>query len=137
MWKVGAPLRRSHFMGLGKTFCPANAKSAWPSGLKNSSAPTDPSVFPKSLAPPLTNSNPNGNPPGSWAITGKIYKAELDGTVIGKFGKAGKLEPNFQVVHMMDCRNPNVIFVGEIESWRAQKFVLQSTTAAAPAAGAR
>ncbi len=85
----------------------------------------------------MTNSNPNGNPPGSWAITGQIYKAELDGTVIGKFGKAGKLEPNFQVVHMMDCRNPNVIFVGEIESWRAQKFVLQSTTAAAPAAGAR
>ncbi len=63
----------------------------------------------------MTNSNPNGNPPGSWAQTGQIYKAELDGTVIGKFGKAGKLEPNFQVVHMMDCRNPDVIYVGEIE----------------------
>jgi hypothetical protein len=25
---------------------------------------------------------------------------------------------------MMDCRDPNTIFVGEIESWRSQKFVL-------------
>jgi sugar lactone lactonase YvrE len=74
----------------------------------------------------VSNSNPNGNPPGSWAQTGQIYKAELDGTVIGKFGHAGKVAPGFQVVHMMDCRNPNTIFVGEIESWRSQKFVLDA-----------
>ena len=85
----------------------------------------------------MTNSNPNGNPPGSWAQTGQIYKAELDGTVIGKFGKAGKLEPNFQVVHMMDCRNPDVIYVGEIESWRAQKFVLRPAAGQQAAAGNR
>ncbi len=74
----------------------------------------------------VSNSNPNGNTPGSWAQTGQVYKAELDGTVIGKFGHAGKLPPGFQVVHMMDCRNPNTIFVGEIESWRSQKFVLDA-----------
>ena len=28
----------------------------------------------------MSNSNPNGNSPGSWAKTGQIYKAELDGT---------------------------------------------------------
>ncbi len=39
----------------------------------------------------LSNSNPNGNLPGSWDITGEIYKAELDGTVLGKFGHPGKL----------------------------------------------
>ena len=72
----------------------------------------------------LSNSNPNGNVPGSWAITGEIYKMELDGTVIGKFGHAGKLPPNFQVVHMMDCRDPNNLIVGEIESWRVQKLKL-------------
>src|SRR4051812_45137414 len=76
----------------------------------------------------LSNSNPNGNMPGSWDITGEIYKTELDGTVIGKFGKPGKVVPGVQVVHMMDCRNPNEIVVGEIESWRVQKFVLQQTT---------
>ena len=73
----------------------------------------------------LSNSNPNGNMPGTWDATGEIYKAELDGTVLGKFGKPGKLAPGFQVVHMMDCRNPNQIIVGEIESWRIQKLILQ------------
>ena len=33
---------------------------------------------------------PNGNAPGSWDITGEIYKMELDGTILGKFGHAGK-----------------------------------------------
>jgi len=73
----------------------------------------------------MSNSNPNGNTPGSWDITGEIYKAELDGTVLGRFGHPGKLAPGFQVVHMMDCRNPNEVITGEIESWRVQKLVLQ------------
>ena len=79
----------------------------------------------------LSNSNPNGNVPGSWAITGEIYKTELDGTVLGKFGHPGKLAPGFQVVHMMDCRNPNQIITGEIESWRVQKLMLQPMAAKA------
>ena len=74
-----------------------------------------------------SNSNPNGNGPGTWQRTGQIYKMELDGTVLGKFGHAGKLAPGFQVVHMIDCRNPDQLIVGEIESWRVQKFVLQSS----------
>jgi hypothetical protein len=80
-----------------------------------------------------SNSNPNGNAPGSWDITGEIYKTELDGTVLGKFGRPGKTPPGFQVVHMMDCRNPNELVLGEIESWRVQKFVLQPSGAARPA----
>ena len=71
-----------------------------------------------------SNSNPNGNPPGSWENTGEIYKMELDGTIIGRFGHASKEFGGFQVVHMMDCRNPNEILVGEIESWRVQKLIL-------------
>jgi sugar lactone lactonase YvrE len=72
-----------------------------------------------------SNSNPNGNGPGTWANTGEIYKMELDGTVLGKFGHPSKEFGGFQVVHMMDCRNPNEIIVGEIESWRVQKLLLQ------------
>jgi sugar lactone lactonase YvrE len=79
----------------------------------------------------LSNSNPNGNMPGTWDITGEIYKTELDGTMIGKFGHPGKLVPGFQVVHMLDCRIPNEIITGEIESWRVQKLVLQPITATA------
>ncbi len=75
----------------------------------------------------FSNSNPNGNPPGSWQNTGEIYKAELDGTILGKFGKPGKIVPGFQVVHKIDCRNPNELILGEIESWRVQKYILQPT----------
>jgi hypothetical protein len=78
-----------------------------------------------------SNSNPNGNPAGSWDITGEIYKMELDGTILGKFGHASKQLGGFQVVHMMDCRNPDQIIVAEIESWRVQKLMLKPTTAPA------
>jgi sugar lactone lactonase YvrE len=71
-----------------------------------------------------SNSNPNGNTPGSWDITGEIYKMELDGTIVGKFGHAGKRLGGFQVVHMFDCRNPDSIIVAEIESWRVQRLNL-------------
>ena len=81
-----------------------------------------------------SNSNPNGNPPGSWDITGEIYKMELDGTILGKFGHAGKEFGGFQVVHMMDCRNPNEIIVAEIESWRVQKLILKPQAAKISAA---
>jgi len=78
-----------------------------------------------------SNSNPNGNRPGSWAITGEIYKMELDGTILGRFGHASKEFGGFQVVHMVDCRNPNEIVVGEIESWRVQKLILKPQAAKA------
>jgi hypothetical protein len=32
---------------------------------------------------------------------------------------------------MMDCRNPNEIVLGEIESWRVQKYILQPSSAKA------
>jgi len=51
---------------------------------------------------------------------------ELDGKILGKFGHASKQVGGFQVVHQMDCRNPNEILVAEIEGWRAQKITLKS-----------
>src|ERR1043166_3990056 len=82
----------------------------------------------------LSNSNPNGNGPGTWETTGEIYKVELDGTVVGRFGKPGKVAPGFQVVHMIDCRNPDRPVLGEIESWRVQRFILQAGTQKAASA---
>src|SRR5260370_32944029 len=63
-----------------------------------------------------SNSNPNGNLPGSWAITGEIYKMELDGTILGRFGHASKEFGGFPVGPLMDCRNPDGILGGEDES---------------------
>jgi hypothetical protein len=83
-----------------------------------------------------SNSNPNGNTPGSWDITGEIYKMELDGTILGRFGHASKQAGGFQVVHMFDCRNPNEIIVAEIESWRVQKLLLKPLLAK-PSGGAQ
>jgi hypothetical protein len=83
----------------------------------------------------VSNSNPDSNPAASWAITGEIYKMELNGKIIGKFGKAGKGLGEFSTVHEIDCRNPNELFVAEISAWRAQKILLtpkQTTTAAGP-----
>jgi len=76
-----------------------------------------------------SNSNPNGNGPGTWENTGEIYKMELDGTIVGRFGHASKEFGGFQVVHMMDCRNPDQILVAEIESWRVQKLMLKPQAA--------
>ena len=60
------------------------------------------------------------------AQTGEIYKMELDGTIIGKFGKAGKALKEFSTVHEIDCRNPNELFVSEITDWRVQKILLKA-----------
>ncbi len=71
-----------------------------------------------------SNSNPDNNNSNVAAVTGEIYKMELDGTVLGKFGKAGKLAKEFTTVHAMDCRNPNEIMTAEITGWRVQKLAL-------------
>jgi DNA-binding beta-propeller fold protein YncE len=74
-----------------------------------------------------SNSNPDQNLSDVNAVTGQIFKMELDGTVVGKFGKSGKRLGELSTVHDMDCRNENEILVSEIVSWRAQKFILGAT----------
>jgi hypothetical protein len=55
---------------------------------------------------------------------GEIYKMELDGRIVGKFGHGGKQLKEFMAVHEIDCRNENEIYVGEISNWRVQKLIL-------------
>lgn len=59
------------------------------------------------------------------AVTGEIYKMKLDGTVLGRFGKAGKALKEFASTHTLDCRNPDEVFVAEINAWRVQKATLR------------
>ena len=72
-----------------------------------------------------SNSFPTGNNFDQASMTGEVYKMELDGTVLGRFGKAGHAFKEFSSVHQMDCRNPNEIYVAEITQWRATKVVLR------------
>ena len=68
----------------------------------------------------------NSNPPNDIDTGGEIYKVELDGRVVGKFGKAGKLSKEFGTVNELDCRSENDLYVGEIGNWRVQKLTLHA-----------
>ena len=72
-----------------------------------------------------SNSFPTGNNFDQAPITGEVYKMELDGTVLGRFGKAGHGPKEFSSIHQMDCRNPNELYVAEITAWRVQKIQLR------------
>src|SRR5213083_1240591 len=74
----------------------------------------------------VSNSVPDNGDSRAAAQTGEIYKMELDGTIIGRFGRAGKALKEFSTVHEIDCRNPNELFVAEITAWRVQKILLKS-----------
>ena len=71
-----------------------------------------------------SNSWPDNNDSTLSTVTGEIYKMELDGTIVGKFGKSGKQLGEFSGVHELDCRNPNEIYTAEIQLWRVQKLLL-------------
>ena len=81
-----------------------------------------------------SNSYPDSNPAAARDITGEVYKMELDGTVIGKFGKAGKQLKEFSTIHGIDCRNENELYVSEITAWRVQKIILHPQQATRPTA---
>jgi len=76
-----------------------------------------------------TGANPvlyvsNSNPPNNIDTAGEIYKMDLTGKVLGKFGRAGKMLKEFGTVNAIDCRNPNQLYVGEIGNLRVQKLTL-------------
>src|SRR5262245_29916818 len=54
-----------------------------------------------------------------------IYKVQLDGKVVGKFGAAGKLPKQFGLANSIDCRNENELLIGEMTNWRVQKVTLK------------
>ena len=66
----------------------------------------------------------NSNPPDDIDRDGEIFKLRLNGTMIGKFGRAGKLPKEFGTVNAIDCGSENTLWVGEIGNYRVQKLVL-------------
>ena len=75
----------------------------------------------------VSNSNADSNGAELAAVTGDIYKMELDGTILGKFGKAGKGVGDFSTIHELDCHSENELYSAEITAWRVQKLVLHPT----------
>ena len=68
----------------------------------------------------------DSNPVDNLDKGGTIYKLELNGTVVGKFGHAGKKSGEFGTVNEIDCRNPNQLYVGEVGNYRVQKINLRT-----------
>lgn len=66
----------------------------------------------------------NSNPWNDIDIAGEIYRMRLDGTVLGKFGRAGRLLREFGAVNSIDCRSEDTLFVGELANLRVQKLIL-------------
>jgi hypothetical protein len=55
-----------------------------------------------------------------------IYKVRLDGTVVGRFGSAGKQVKQFGLANSLDCRSDNELLVGEMTNWRVQRITLKT-----------
>src|SRR5262245_32173694 len=55
-----------------------------------------------------------------------IYKVQLNGTVVGKFGAAGRQPKQFGLVNSIDCRTENELLIGEMANWRVQKVTLRA-----------
>jgi len=75
------------------------------------------------------NSNPDNQIVANHEVTGQVFKMELDGKVLGKFGVPGKQQGQFATVHGLDCSVPDEILTSELTMWRMQKFILKPTAA--------
>jgi hypothetical protein len=67
----------------------------------------------------------NSNPPTDLDRAGEIYKMRLDGTMVGKFGRAGKLLKEFGSVSAIDCRSETTLYVAEVGNFRVQKLTIR------------
>jgi len=66
----------------------------------------------------------NTNPTNDIDRDGEIYKIKLDGTALGKFGKAGKMLKEFGTVNAIACPSETSLYVGEVGNLRVQKLTL-------------
>ena len=68
----------------------------------------------------------NSNPPEDIDAEGEIYKVDLTGKLLGKFGRAGRLAKEFNAVNQLECRSENELWAAEIGNWRVSKITLRA-----------
>ena len=59
----------------------------------------------------------------------------LDGTMVGKFGRAGKLLKEFGTVNAIDCRTENTLYVGEVGNFPGAEADVAMTARVSPDPG--
>jgi hypothetical protein len=67
----------------------------------------------------------NSNPENDIDFGGEIYKLELNGSMVGHFGRAGRLPNEFNAVNAIDCRSANQLYLAEMGNWRVTKVNLR------------
>ena len=60
----------------------------------------------------------------SDANSGRIFKLDLNGTLLGWFGSFGKQPKQFGWIHEISCPSEHELYVGELLNWRMQKLIL-------------
>jgi streptogramin lyase len=55
-----------------------------------------------------------------------VYKVTLDGKVVGKLGRAGKMPKEFGLANSLDCRSDTELLVGEMTNWRVQRITMKA-----------
>ncbi len=68
---------------------------------------------------------PGANPVIFVGSVGRVYKMDLSGKVLARFGKFGKLPGWFDWVHAIACPDEKTLFLAEELSYRFDKVVLQ------------
>jgi hypothetical protein len=68
----------------------------------------------------------NSNPPEDIDAEGEIYKVDLTGKLLGKFGHAGRIAKEFNAVNQLECRSENELWAAEIGNWRVSKITLRA-----------
>jgi DNA-binding beta-propeller fold protein YncE len=56
---------------------------------------------------------------------GRVYKLDLEGNVVGKFGKLGRLPGWFDSIHALACPDEKTLYIANEFSYRFDKVVLQ------------
>ena len=67
----------------------------------------------------------NSNPPEDIDYDGEIFKVDLTGKLLGKFGHAGRLAKEFNGVNQLECRTENEVWAAELGNWRVSKVTLR------------
>jgi hypothetical protein len=67
----------------------------------------------------------NSNPPENIDYDGEIFKVDMTGKLLGKFGHAGRLAKEFNAVNQLECRTENELWAAEIGNWRVSKITLR------------
>ncbi len=59
-------------------------------------------------------------------VSGRFYKLDLNGNILGEFGKAGKLAGEFGWTHGIACPSANVVYAAEELNYRVQKLTIET-----------